>query len=344
MARRTYLVVAVMVSLIMSLAAVPAGAAAGTAAFSLTPSTATTVGGNTFTVDMKVDVSGQVNAVDAIVQYPTNLMDLISLDTSVSSFSMPGLITQGGGGSVEVVAGTTGSLSGELTIARLTFRSRCVSPTPTLALSWSTKTAAAFAGESLTSSFAGTSLSFSPSPTTVLCLAPSLRGQGAVNQQVRFRGSGFTPDSTVAFTGTDITVKAVKYVSSTQLNATVSVAPAATVGTRGAAVTTPGTPTLACEACFTVGPKPGTPTVEPTSVRVGTAGVLTVKATGLGPGAWMIVSGSGVALGSKTFALPNRVTANYSVSPTATKGLRNVTVVAPDGGRATCAKCLTVAP
>lgn len=97
--------------------------AAGSASFSLTPSSGSQVNGSQFTVYIKEMSNDQINAVQANLSYDPAVLQLVSLDTSGSSFNYP-LAESGGDGSVNIARGVSGGsiLSGTQNVGALTFK------------------------------------------------------------------------------------------------------------------------------------------------------------------------------------------------------------------------------
>jgi hypothetical protein len=90
---------------------------------------------------------------------------------------------------------------------------------------------------------------------TVTGTSPSSRGAGATNQVVAINGTGFANDSSVSFSGAGITVDGVSPVSSTQLLATIDIAPGSANGLRYVTVTNSDGGQASCK-CFTVNKGP----------------------------------------------------------------------------------------
>jgi hypothetical protein len=91
---------------------------------------------------------------------------------------------------------------------------------------------------------------------TVTDTNPSSRGVGATNQTVAIDGTGFDPGSTVTFGGSGISVSNISYVSSSQLMATISIAPGSANGNRSVTVLNSDGGQGGCAACFTVNKAP----------------------------------------------------------------------------------------
>lgn len=96
--------------------------AAGSADFSLTPSSGTHIVGNGFTVTVYVDSGDQkVNAVEPILTFDSNALQVTNVDGSTSGFNVQASIDSGTG-YVALPRGTMKPLSGKQKVASVTFR------------------------------------------------------------------------------------------------------------------------------------------------------------------------------------------------------------------------------
>lgn len=94
--------------------------AAGTATLYLSPATGTFAQGDTISVDIYEDSgTDNVNAVQANLSYPDNLLDFVGI-TSSPAFNVEAQST-GGGGSVQVARGATTPVSGNQLVATVRF-------------------------------------------------------------------------------------------------------------------------------------------------------------------------------------------------------------------------------
>lgn len=92
----------------------------------LSPGSVTTAPGQTFTVTVRLNASGDnVNAVSAYLNYPANLVDAVSINDSSSAFSIKAA-GDIGGGQVKISRGNFSGLSGNLSVASITFRGKAV--------------------------------------------------------------------------------------------------------------------------------------------------------------------------------------------------------------------------
>src|SRR5439155_21414467 len=98
-----------------------------------------------------------------------------------------------------------------------------------------------------------------------------------------------------------------------------------------------------CSNCFTV--TAAAPTVTSTSPDHKPQGVTTtvsVIGTNFFPGAVASFSGTGITVNSTTFVDTSHVTANITISATATVGTRDVTVTNTDSQADTCTGCFSI--
>lgn len=110
--------------LLLALAIVPAlPAAAATGSIYLSPSSKSAVSGASVTLSVRLSSSDAVNAVQSNLSYPTDKLDYLSTSFSGTAFEIQAQST-GGGGSVMIARGTTGSVSGDKLIATVTFRAK----------------------------------------------------------------------------------------------------------------------------------------------------------------------------------------------------------------------------
>lgn len=92
----------------------------------LSPGTVSTAPGQTFTVIVRLNAGGDnVNAVAAYLNYPSNLVDAISIKDSSSAFSIKAA-SDFGGGSVRISRGNFSGISGNLYVASVTFKAKAV--------------------------------------------------------------------------------------------------------------------------------------------------------------------------------------------------------------------------
>jgi fibronectin type 3 domain-containing protein len=173
-----------------------------------------------------------------------------------------------------------------------------------------------------------------PPPPTITSVTPNSAGQGQNYVFISLTGNNFQNGATCTF-GAGITVNNCQTYSQTQLSANISIAPTATIGPRNVTVTNPDGQSATLTNGFSVTPPPP-PTV---SYLIPAAG---------GPGTTLSVDihgnnfqssvtcgfGAGITVNSCTPEYTGDttdVTANITISSTATQGARNVTVTNADG-------------
>lgn len=95
---------------------------AASATLSLSPSSSSVSQGSTLTVTVRVNSDEPVNAVQANLSYPANLLDFVSIG-STSAFSIVAQ-SSGGGGSVQIGRGALPAVSGSQSVATVRFRAK----------------------------------------------------------------------------------------------------------------------------------------------------------------------------------------------------------------------------
>lgn len=173
-------------------------------------------------------------------------------------------------------------------------------------------------------------------------VSPSSLGQGATSQAMVLDGTGFIEDTTVAFSGTGITINSRTLTSDTQITLNVNLAPGATVGSRTITVTNPGASPVTCADCFTVNAAPTVTSVAPGAAYKG-AGAKTIEITGTGfvNGA-TVTAGAGISITSVTFDSATKLIVGTVISASASLGDHLVAVVNPDAGIGSCAACFVI--
>lgn len=179
---------------------------------------------------------------------------------------------------------------------------------------------------------------------TVTAVTPPSRGAGAVRQAVTLTGTHFTDAATVAFGDPGITVAESDVVDATRIDAVVSIASGVSPGARNVTVTNADTgQSVTCGGCFTVNAAPTVTAAEHTAQRNRENVTITLAGNGFTPGPVTADLGDGITVDAANAASATSVTVTFDVGPEAALGKRDVALVNPDGGRATCAGCLTVA-
>jgi hypothetical protein len=171
-------------------------------------------------------------------------------------------------------------------------------------------------------------------PPTVGSVNPSSGAQGQSLSNVVISGSNFQSGATCSF-GAGITVNSCTFNSATQLTANITISSTAATGTRNVTVTNPDSQTATLTNGFTVTtsgppPPPSVSSVNPNSGAQGQSLPSVIITGGSFQSGATCSFGAGITVNSCTFNSATQLTANISISSTATLGTRNVTVTNPD--------------
>jgi urease gamma subunit len=169
---------------------------------------------------------------------------------------------------------------------------------------------------------------------TVTSVSPSSRAQGASNQTIAIKGTNFESGSglAVSFSGSGIIVNSTSFVSSTEVNANVTIASNATTGARNVTVTNPDTTSATATGAFTVNAPPSVSSTSPNSRGQGASGqTVAIKGSGFASGATSSF-GPGITVESTSFVSSTELKARISIESGASTGTRTVTVTNLDGG------------
>jgi outer membrane protein assembly factor BamB len=185
-----------------------------------------------------------------------------------------------------------------------------------------------------------------PTPPTITSISPNTVAQGAVKATATLTGTNFESGAKVT-SHSGITIKAT-YVSSTQLDLSLTVSATETQGGYSIFVNNPDGGFASCEYCLTVTAPSSAPldvtSVAPSSVgQQSTFPKLKIIGTGFASGATAAFSASGITVTSVTYVSSTELTASIHVTSSATLGAGNVTVTS-GGDSSTCTGCLTVDP
>ena len=176
-------------------------------------------------------------------------------------------------------------------------------------------------------------------PPSVGSVNPNSGAQGQSLSSVIITGSNFQSGATCSF-GAGITVNSCTFNSATQLTANISIGSTAATGTRNVSVTNPDSQTGTLTNGFTVttGAPPPPPTVSSVNPNSGAQGQslpsVIITGSNFQSGATCNL-GAGITVNSCTFNSVTQLTANITISSTATLGTRNVTVTNPDNQTST---------
>src|SRR5437879_3388488 len=171
-------------------------------------------------------------------------------------------------------------------------------------------------------------------PPSVTSVNSNSGAQGQSLPSVIITGSSFQSGATCSF-GAGITVNSCTFNSATQLTASITISSTATVGARNLAVTNPDNQTGTLTNGFTVTtsgppPPPAVTSVNPNSGAQGQS-LPSVVITGSNFQSGATCGfGAGITVNSCAFNSATQLTANITISSTATVGTRNVTVTNPD--------------
>jgi hypothetical protein len=175
------------------------------------------------------------------------------------------------------------------------------------------------------------SFTIDPPPPTLASVSPTSGVQGTT-VSVTLTGTDFiSGGTTVAVSGSNVTVSNVSVTSGTSLTASFAVGSTAALGDRTVTVTTVGG--TSGTRTFTVNPPAPTLTsVSPTSGVQGTTVSVTLTGTNFISGATTVaVSGTGVTVSNVSVASGTSLTADFVIAANATTGGRNVTVTTAGG-------------
>ncbi|MCD6506085.1 IPT/TIG domain-containing protein [Candidatus Poribacteria bacterium] len=172
------------------------------------------------------------------------------------------------------------------------------------------------------------------SPPTVTGASPGRGNLGASNLDVQITGSDFVDGATVEFSGTGITVNSVTFNSSTSLTVNIDISSTAALGKRDIKVTNPGigtTPAVGNDLFEVVGP-PSITSVSPSQANRGAYIThFTVTGTNFVGTPTITFSGDGITVVSVNSITSTTLDVNIQISPTATEGIRNITVTNAGG-------------
>jgi|GEM_PF-5546851 len=178
---------------------------------------------------------------------------------------------------------------------------------------------------------------------SVSSVAPS-SGRPGSEAELTVTGSGFQEGAVAAFSGSGVSARETRFVSSTTLALKVVIAGNAAPGSRGLTVANPDISSGSCAGCFTVGA--GAPAPVSASPAALSQGVqrqqIAIAGSGFQSGASVSFSGTGIAVSSTTVTGPAEITATVSVSAGAAPGARTLSVKNPDGQQGSCDGCFTV--
>jgi len=163
---------------------------------------------------------------------------------------------------------------------------------------------------------------------SITSVSPNQGNQGET-RDVTITGAYFTGATAVSF-GSGITVNSFTVNSSSQITASIAIGNSATLGARDVSVTTPGG-TVTKTSGFTVNQASVSITsVSPNQGNQGETRDITITGAYF-TGATAVSFGSGITVSSFTVNSSSQITANITISSSATLGDRDVSVSTPGG-------------
>jgi IPT/TIG domain-containing protein len=243
------------------------------------------------------------------------------------------------GTTVAVTLTGTNFVSGATTVAvsgsNVTVSNVSVSSATSLTADFVVGSSAALGDRNVTVTTAGgttaaKTFTVNPPAPTLTAVSPTTGVQGTT-VAVTLTGTNFVSGATtVAVSGSNVTVNNVSVSSGTSLTADFVIASSAALGDRNVTVTTSGGTTAA--KTFTVNPPTPTLTsISPTSGVQGNTVSVTLTGTNFVSGATVAVSGSNVTVSNVTVVSATSITANFVIASTAAAGARTVTVTTSGG-------------
>lgn len=173
----------------------------------------------------------------------------------------------------------------------------------------------------------------STSLPTVTSVSPDKIGAGASGKSVTITGTGFSSGATLKSSDAGVTFSSVKVVSATKITAKVSATSKATLGATGVLVANSSGASGAC-ACLTVDAAPSIKKVSPSSGAQGKTVTVTITGKYFASGITAALSGTGVTI-KVTKVTSTKLTLSFTISKSAAKGSRSLTLTNSDGGTVT---------
>ena len=167
----------------------------------------------------------------------------------------------------------------------------------------------------------------------VLSANPSSGSKGST-LDIQISGENFQSGASVTFSGIGITVNTVSFINSQNLLVNITIASNAPSGLRNVTVTNPDTQSDTGIGIFSVGSELTITSLSPSSASPGSTLDVTITGTGFQPNTTASF-GSGITVNSISYISSTQIKANITVSPSASQGARDVTVINPAGATAT---------
>jgi len=186
---------------------------------------------------------------------------------------------------------------------------------------------------------------YSPPGFDVTSVDPASGGQGAEAHVVHVLGNGFEDGASVLFGGTGITITNTRYEGPASIEITMDIAPTANTTARSVTVTNPGGGSAMKADLFLITDAPAPAALAPDEVGQNAVDrMATLTGQYFQDGATVLFSGTGVTVTDVLFNSSSELELTIATDPDATVGLRDLTVINPDGGQLTLANGLTVNP
>src|SRR5262249_4741445 len=140
----------------------------------------------------------------------------------------------------------------------------------------------------------------------------------------------FPGETTIAITGSGVTISNINASSLTAMTATFAIASDATLGARNVTVMTSGG--TSAPRTFTItGPPPTLASVSPNTRAQNPSVNVTLSGTDFVPGGTTISLGAGVAINNTNVVSPTSMTATLVIAPDAQLGIRGLVVTTSNG-------------
>jgi hypothetical protein len=157
------ILLSVFVALLLSQPILSRPVHAASARLYLSPAASTVYNGQTFTVSVREDSGSEpVNAVQANLSYPANLLQFVSVSGS-SSFGVAAE-SSGGGGSVRIARGAQPAVTGDKLVASVRFKVLAASGKAAVSIAGGSSVVSANSNQNIMSSTAGGSYTLAPAP------------------------------------------------------------------------------------------------------------------------------------------------------------------------------------
>ena len=179
---------------------------------------------------------------------------------------------------------------------------------------------------------AGTTFTVNPKPV-ITSMTPASRGQNAADQIIVVDGTNFVDTPDIQISGEGITLNAVNFVSPTELELDITIAPDAPTGARDVTIINPDAGTSIATGAFTVNVGPTVQSLSPDNLGADTSNAsVVVTGSGFAGEPTPVFSGDGITVHSVTRDSATQLTLVISIAEDAEQSLRDLTITNPDGG------------